>query len=285
MARDRSTSVIAVDDSYGRKLRVSTQRCLMACGQRENTVSAVWSKLVSHRAKLMYLWCFAVVFTATIALRIEAAMFASRIVSVVNTLRTLRLGETSKAETLRRIPALQPSNTGPYGAPHCDADECFAAGLGNGLPGRLLWRTVNAVLSDVLRWWGFRAESLYVFVNFTSGKVSDFGYHLMVSAPGVPASEPPPPPDGKLGVVVIGLHSQRMIPVRHPSSTVETHPLYRITPSRGVPSQSIGIALTPDSPEEVVRAGFDLRLHCVWSFGGCRRWNQLLPLVEPLVGK
>src|SRR4029077_15703432 len=132
----------------------------MECGQRENTVSTVWIKFVSHRAKRMCLWCFAVVFTAAIALRIEAAIFASRNVYVVTALSTLRLGETSEAETLRRIPTLRPSNTGPYGAPHCDADECFTGFVGNAMPARLLWRTGNAVPSDVLRWWGFRAESL-----------------------------------------------------------------------------------------------------------------------------
>ena len=245
-------------------------------------MSTVWSKLTSHRAKRMYLWCFAAVFTAAIALRVEAATFARRIVSLVTALSTLRLGETSKAETLRRIPALQPSRTGPYGAPLCDAEECFFGGVENGLPGRLLWGTGSEAVSEILRWWGFRAESLDVYVNFTSGKVSYLGYHLMVSAPGVPTSMPPPPPDGKLGVVVIGLDSQRMITVRKSSSIAEAHPQYRINPSM---SQSIGIALTPDTPDEIVRAAFDLRLYCVWSFGGCHRWNQLLPSVEPLTGK
>jgi hypothetical protein len=248
----------------------------------ENTVSTVWSRLVSHSARRVYLCCLAVVFTVAIALRLEAAIFARRIVSVVTALSTLRVGETSKAEILRRIPTLQPSNTGPYGAPICNADECFSGGVGNSLPGRLLWGTGNEEISEVLRWWGFRAESLYVYVNFTSGKVSDFGYHLTISAPGVPASMPPPPPDGKLGVVVIGLGSHRMIGIRHPNSTAELHPPYRIAP---VLSQSVGIALTPDAPQEIVRAAFDLRLHCLWSFGGCRRWNQLLPSVEPLAGK
>jgi hypothetical protein len=248
-------------------------------------VSTVKNKLVSRMAKRLYVWLFAVVFTAAIALRVEAAIFASRIVSMVTALSTLRLGQTSKAETLRRIPSLQSSNAGPYGAPLCNADECFGGGIGNGLPGRLLWRTGNAVLSDVLRWWGFRAEGLDLYVNFTSGKVSYFGYHLMVSAPGVPASMPPPPPDGELGAVVIGLSSQRMINVRNPSSTADPHPPYLFTSARGGPSQSIGIALTPDTPEEIVRAAFDLRLRCVWSFGGCRRWNQLLPSVEPLARK
>jgi hypothetical protein len=200
----------------------------------------------------------------------------------VTGLSTLRVGETSRAETLRGIPTLRPSNMGPYGAPNCNADECFSSGVESGFPGRLLWGTGNAVFSDLLRWWGFRAETLDVYVNFAAGKVSYLSYHLMVSAPGIPASMPPPPPDGKLGVVVIGLSSEKTITVRHSNSMADTHPSYRITPSS---SQSIGIALTRDAPDEIVRAGFDLRLHCMWSFGGCRRWNQLLPSVEPLVRK
>ena len=246
-------------------------------------MSTLGSRLASHRAKRIYLWFFAVILTAGIALRVEAAIYAWRIVSVVTALSTLRLGETSKADTLRSIPALHLSKSGPYGAPVCDADECFSGTLGNGLPGRILWETRTEVLSEVLRWLGFRAESLEVEVDFKSGKVSYLACRLMLSAPGaLPAGIPPPPPDGKLGAVIVGLSSQKMITVRDPNSRVETHPLYRISPARAVPSQSIGIALTPDAPDEVQHAAFDLRLNCVWSFGGCRRWSQLLPSVEPL---
>jgi len=247
-------------------------------------VSTVKNRFVSRRAKRIYPWFFAVVITAAIALRVEAAIYAGRIVSVVTALSTLRLGETSKAETLRRIPTLRASNTGPYGAPVCDADECFSGFVGNGLPGRVLWRTENDVLSDILRWWGFRAESLNIWVNFKSEKVSGFSCLLWVSAPGVPKSMPPPPPDGELGMVVIGLGAERTITVRGPSSTVETQ-LYQITQARATPSQSIGIALTPNAPDEIVRRAFDLQLNCIRSFGGCRRWSQLLPLVEPLTRK
>ena len=236
-----------------------------------------------HRAKRVYFLSLVVILAPAIALRVEAAIYANRIVSVVAALSTLRIGETSKAETLRRLPALRSSETVPYGPFHCDADECFYGLVKNGLPGRVLWGTGNDILSEVLRWWGFRAEGLDVYVNFTSGKVSYLGYHLNVSAPGVPASIPPPPPDGKLGLVMVGLHSERTLNVRDRHSAVETHPEYRITPERGVPSQSVGIALTPEAPEEVVRAAYDLRLHCVWSFGGCSRWSQLLPSIETLV--
>jgi len=49
-------------------------------------------------------------------------------------------------------------------------------------------------------------------------------------------------------MVVIGLGAERTITVRGPSSTVETHPPYQITQARATPSQSIGIALTPNAP-------------------------------------
>lgn len=242
-------------------------------------MSTVWNRLVSHRANRVCLWCLVFVVISAIALRVEAAIYARQIVSVVNALSTLRVGETSKVETLARIPSVRPSGTGPYGAPVCNADECFSSGITNGLPGRLMWRTSSNLLSNVLRWWGFRAESLGVYVNFTSGKVSYFSYHLMVSAPGVLPSLPPPPPDGKFGAVVIGLSSQRAISIRGPNPTSTLHPPYYLSSSQVVQSQHIGIGLTPDSPKEIVRASFDLRLNCVWSFGGCRRWRELLPLM------
>lgn len=84
-------------------------------------------------------------------------------------------------------------------------------------------------------------------------------------------------------MVVIGVSSQKTIAVRGTDGTIETHPPYRITPARAVPSQSIGIAITPDAPDEIVIAAFDLRPNCVWSFGGCRRSDQLLPAVQPLL--
>ena len=224
-------------------------------------MSTLRNKLASCGAKRIYFWFFAVVFTSAIALRVEAAIYARRIVSVVTALSTLRLGETSKADTLRKIPALHPFKSGPYGAPICDADECFSGFIANGMPGRILltiWRTGSDSLSPALRWWGFRFESLAVYVNFKSGKVSGFSYLLWVSAPGIPKGVPPPPRDGEAGMVTIGVSSQSAITVGETKGTVETRPLYRIIPAQAAPSQIIGIAVTPDTSDEIMRRAFDL---------------------------
>ncbi len=228
-------------------------------------------------------WCFVILLTSGLALRFQAAMYGSRIVSTVNALSSLQIGETSKADTLSRIPSLRSSGSGPYGAPNCDADECFSTSVTNGFPGRVLLATRNRNLSWLLRWWGFRFEGVGVWVNFRSGKVSYTSYHLIVSAPGVgPAGVPPPPSDGELGAVIVYVSSQSIIHRRVPNSSAEEHSVYWVIPARGAPSQSVGINLTPDAPREVVRAAFDLRLKCLWSFGGCRRWNELLPSVRAL---
>ena len=226
---------------------------------------------------------FALLLISGVALRVEAAIYGRQITSAVSALSTLRIGETSKAETLSRLPMLRPSATGPYRDSPCNADECFFMLVWNGLPGRILWGTGNSTLAALLRWWGFRFEDFHLRVTFTSGKVSDFTYSLMVSAPGVIQGVPPPPRDGEAGAVMIGFSSTKIINSGQPNSTEEQHLTYRILPARSAPSQGIAIALTPEAPEEIVRDAFELKLACLWSFGGCRRWNQLLPAVQPLI--
>jgi hypothetical protein len=150
----------------------------------------VWRHLSSRRASRVYLWCFAVLLISGLALRLEAVIYGRQIISVVSALSTLRVGETSKAETLSRLPMLRTLPAAWSSDSRCGTDECLFMFLGNGLPGRILWETKSSTLSALLRWWGFRFEILNVGVNFTSGKVSYFAYSLWASAPGV-RKDPP----------------------------------------------------------------------------------------------
>lgn len=243
----------------------------------------VWRHLGSGRAYRVYLCSLALLLVSGLALRIEAAIYGRQITSAVSALSTLRVGKTSKAETLLRLPMLTSSAIGPYRDFPCNAEECFLMSVHNGLPGKILLGTRSSILASLLRWWGFRFEDFNAQVTFTAEKVSDFGYSFMVSAPGVIQGVPPPPRDGEDGAVVIGLSSLRVIDGGEPNSTEKRHVPYRVLPARGAPLTGVSIALTPDAPEEIVRNAYDLKLHCLWSFGGCRRWNQLLPGVQLVV--
>jgi hypothetical protein len=101
---------------------------------------------------------FALLLISGIALRVEAAIYGRLITSAVSALSTLRVGETSKTETLSRLPMRRPPATGPYRDSPCNAEECFFMLVGNGLPGRILWGTRNSTLAALLRWWGFRFQ-------------------------------------------------------------------------------------------------------------------------------
>jgi hypothetical protein len=243
----------------------------------------VWRHLGTGRAYRVYLCSLALLLISGLALRIEAAIYGRRITSAVSALSTLRVGETSKAEALLRLPMLTSSAKGPYRDFPCDAEECFLMSVHNGLPGKVLIGTRNGTLASLLRWWGFRFEDFNVRVTFRTGKVSEFGYSFMVSAPGVVQGVPPPPRDGEDGVVVIGVSSLSVIDGAEPNSTEKRHVPYRVLPARSAPLTGVSIALTPDAPEQIVRLAYDLKLHCLWSFGGCRSWSQLLPGVQPLV--
>lgn len=224
-----------------------------------------------------YLCSLAFLLISGLALRIEAAIYGRQIASAVSALSTLRVGETTKAETLLRLPMLTSSAMGPYRDFPCNADECFLMSVHNGLPGKILLGTRSSIVASLLRWWGFRFEDFNAQVNFTAGKVSDFGYSFIVSAPGLIQGVPPPPHDGESGAVVIGLSSVRAIDDAEPNSTEKRQVAYRVLPARSAPLTGVSIALTSDAPEEIVRNAYNLKLDCLWSFGGCQRWNQLVP--------
>jgi hypothetical protein len=71
-----------------------------------------------------FLWCFVALLISGIVLRVEAAIYGRKIISVVSALSTLRVGETSKAETLSRLPMLRTSPTAWSSDSRCGADEC-----------------------------------------------------------------------------------------------------------------------------------------------------------------
>jgi hypothetical protein len=214
------------------------------------------------------LWALAIVFVSGIALRIEAALVQRQMLTVVSGLSSLRVGSSTKAEALSRIPTIKRNPSGPYGAPVCDADECFSTSIPNSsLSSALLLRvakTNSRILYSILSWLGIRFWNFEAYVDFSSGRVSYVSYHLMVSTPQLSNS----------GVVVVQVSSIDA------ARRGQGNPPYRVSVSSEAPSNSIGIDLTPDAPSEFADRAFQLNLRCLWSFTGCKGWNELLPGIK-----
>ena len=230
-------------------------------------------RLISRPARLLYLVILLVVVVPAIALRIEAAVFEWRVHKVMAGLSSLRVGTTTKAEALSKIPELKIVSD-PRERSYCHVDECLSieiedSKLSNWILFRVT-RTDNQVLYLTLHWWGLRFSGYRAYVDFTSGKVVDFGYLLMVSTsrPGFP------------GDVMIGVSSERRIPSRGLNLEIDENPYYYVRHFHKAPEQNMSIYFTPEAPNEFVSHAFDLKLRCLHSLAGCSTANELLPEVE-----
>jgi hypothetical protein len=242
---------------------------------RTSIVATGFSQHLRARRALCLLSCVsAIIVIPTIALRVQALLFQKRVLSVVSAMSDLRVGTSSEAEAFSRIPMLKADGMGPYGAPVCDADACVSTGIPySSLSDAVLTRakrTGNQTLLSVLSWWGFRLWSLDAYVNFSSGKVSYLSYHLMVSTPHLD------PPDA----IVVEVTSPEHAGARYPVLNAPENAAFRVTTARRWPAQSVGVDFSPEAPGVLIGHAFDLKLRCLWSFGGCRTWNQLLPALS-----
>jgi hypothetical protein len=239
---------------------------------RERFPACAWClrKFASRTARYISVCVLALIIVPAIALRVEAALFERKAIATVRALSTLKVGVTSEAEAVARMRVLG-LVTGPYGPPLCFAEECISVTIPNSRFSDAIFlpviRTENPTLYSVLTWWGFRFRSLSVDVNFTSGKVSFFSYHLMLSNSRF---------DGGADVVVVRVTSQEKLLARSGGS-LSGDDAYRLTPSGAWPDKSVGIALTPNTPQDLVNRAFDVKLHCLWSLAGCKAWREVLP--------
>lgn len=92
-------------------------------------------------------------------------------------LSSLRIGETSKAEALARVPGLSDKDQEDEKQP-CAAEECLSITIP---PVRLFQHVLTWSAFEgrrgfygLLQWWGVRYWIANVHVNVTSGKVSGF---------------------------------------------------------------------------------------------------------------
>jgi hypothetical protein len=226
----------------------------------------LWGKLASRLACRIYVCGIAILVISSVAFRLQASLFASHTLAMVHALSNLRVGVTSKTEVLTQLPSLKATQPDPSGGSHCDADEGLSTGLASsGFIDSGIRRIAprHRRIFSLLNWWGIRGRYLDLHVELKSGKVSSFGYRLMVTT--AHADYP--------YVVTVGVSFVQRV--------TEDSPMYRVDVARRFPSQSVGIVLSPQTPVEITKAAFDPNLSCLSSLGGCDTWREILPTFKP----
>ena len=225
-------------------------------------------QLASRPVRRVYISVLAAVLIPSIALRMEALVFQFRVRKVVSELATLRIGASLKSEALSRIPGLKTSKD--Y---QCGGDECFVASIPNSRLSDWIYfptfRWQNKTVNSALYWWGFRYRSLEASVDFKLGRVSQFGYRLMLLTP---SSDPNP--------LVINVWSRNTFADRQLSWDVDESPNYVVYHHFKSPDLNTGVYFNRDTPPEHLGHAFDLHLHCLWSLSGCKTANEVLPYAE-----
>lgn len=226
-----------------------------------------WNKLASRVACRVYVCGSVIVIIFSITLHIQAALFGAKTLKMVHALSKLRVGLTSKAETLKELSALKATQPDPFGGSRCGADECFSTRLATtGFMDSALRNIVprHRIIFAILNWLGVRGRYFDLHVEFKSGVVSSFGYQLMVTS--ARADYP--------YVVVVGVSAVQRI--------AENSETYSVKRARQTPLQSVGIVFTPRAPIQITTPAFNPNMSCLSSLGGCRTWPDVLPSFEQL---
>ncbi len=231
----------------------------------------LWRRLTSRPARLLYLGVLVIVIVPAIALRVEAALFEGRVLKVMPVLSSLRIGVTPKAEVLSRLAGFK-INENTRSKSDCDADECLwielsSPRLADSVLHKAGW-SGHKNLYSILSWWGLRIRGLAAYVNLDSGKVSSFGYQLVLSTP-YPDSWP----------VVINARSVARL-TGFVGPIADESPDYGVSHAWKQPALNTNVYFTRDTTPELLGHALGLQLRCVWSIAGCLTANQLLPEAE-----
>lgn len=232
--------------------------------------TSLWPKLNSRWARRVYLCYLAIVIFPAILTRVEAVIFERRAVTLTSELSTLRIGETSKADALARVPGLTMVDCSNKDF-HCHGAERFSIRMPRSKLSDWAFNLVgnnHERLDSLLTWWGFRNWLLDAEVEIRADKVSHLRYTLGVSAPR----------RGNLGGVLVSVSSTQQLGDR-PDWDLDESPDYQVSYMK-FPTFTRRVQFTERAPVTLVHHAFDVHVGCLWSLLGCETASQLLPEAE-----
>jgi len=212
-----------------------------------------------------------------IGLRIEAALFVTRVHRILSEVSKIQPGVTRGSEIAAKIQGFRPISDSDQGLGipnQCRPDKCLVLELTNARPFFWILERTNLLnqprLYSALHWAGLRYWNFRTWVYLDEGVIRRHGYFLEVSH----GSNLNPQVMFVLVSQVLHFDAYNLI------ATDDESPHYRVEHYFKWPELSTRIAFTPEVTSELKRHAFDLRLRCLWGIRGCRTIDQVLPDVD-----
>jgi len=211
------------------------------------------------------------ILSATLLLRLDAAIFEYRVLAVLRQMEKLKLGQTSRAELANSVTGMRSTPC----APVPNSPECLTKTLSN-LSGHLLFfrlQKLYGVYSDNKTIYqaghllGIRICDFYVTFEIRDQEVQAFDYRVLLD-------------DGSNqypGVIVVHVNSTDGYPYAPITNAEDESPEYSVRRPYQWPELNLSISFTPSAPATLILHALEPSLNCLWRLDGCRTSKQIFP--------
>ena len=219
--------------------------------------------------KILGIFVLTVLVLSTV-FRLEAMRFQSRVSEILLRLRQVDAGRTTQTDLLHLLPQLRAEKAN---APDTSQTEEYAFGFDTLSSNRLIQRLQAAIYENSYLWRlayavGYRPGSLYVYATVHDGVVMGWSYAVSIA----------PPRNYHPGAVRVRVscHTEDQAQLQRDSDELPFH----FDRYFKWPEWDLHVWYSPDAPEYLKNASFEVNLSCMWSLRGCYDAAQLLPALE-----
>jgi hypothetical protein len=229
------------------------------------------SRLISvlRQSRRLLLVLLITIFSTTLLLRLDAAIFEYRVLRVLRKMEGFKPDQTSKPELVNSVKRLRSVPCGIN-------SECLEKRLAN-WSSSLLYRFPklyevyfgNHTIYKIGHWLGFRVCDFTATFGLRERKIWNLGYRLLLD-------------DGSNqypGAILINAGTTYGYVDLGLNDFEDESPEYSVRRYFKWPDLQLSIWFTPTAPPGLSRHAFEPRLNCIWTLRGCRSTRQILPAV------
>ncbi len=212
------------------------------------------------------------ILSATLLLRLDAAVFEYRVLAVLRQMEKFKLGKTSRAELVNSVTGMRSARC----APVPKSSECLVKSVSN-LPNLLHFRFPrvygvywdNKAIYETAHWLGVRMCDFRAEFEIQDQSIKGLDYRLILDN----GSNRYP------GAILINVDSvDSYLYAQVDNAAEDESPEYSVRRYKW-PDLELRVSFTPLAIAALTRHAFEPSLNCLWRFDGCRTSKQILPAV------